>query len=462
MTLKKFRIIAAVCALAMIAAGCGEIDESTAAAPESKTESITDSTAESIAENDESETFSQAEQTESAPENTKEPLSSSSEQTEGETDVDKGFIDGTADFSAELFRKTAAEDISNGKNAFMSPESVLFAIGMTANGAQGDTLTEMQSVMGTQDIESLNKNLSALKRRSDKSEFIDFSIANSLWVKDNKTITLNESFADTVKESFGAEVFYEPFDNATKDSINGWVNENTNEMIPSILDEISKDEVAYLINAIAFEAQWAEQYDDSQTEEETFTSADGEKQTCTMLSGMESQYLHDDKAEGFLKYYEGYDYAFMAMLPNEGVSLSDYLDTMTGETLNAFYNSKEDGDVYTKTPEFSYDYDAELSESLKKMGMPLAFTPAADFSAMAETDTDVLYISRVLHKAHIELDRNGTKAAAATLVAMNKASAMAPVEKKEYYVYLDRPFLFAIVDCENGLPVFMGAVNTLE
>ncbi len=456
--MKKIRIISAVCALAMIAAGCGQIEDNSSSVTESKTESIT----ESRSEKDESDTSS-AEQTESTSENTKEPVSSAAEQTEGGTDTEESFTDGAADFSAELFKKTAAGDISDGKNVFMSPESVLFALGMTANGAQGDTLTEMQNVIGVQDIQSMNENLSALKRKANKSEYIDFSIANSLWVKNDETITLNESFADTVKENFGADVFYEPFDNATKDSINGWVNENTNEMIPTILDKIDADAVAYIINAIAFEAQWSEPYDDHQIDNEgIFTAADGTAQDCTMLKSKEDQYLHDDKAEGFLKYYEGHDYAFMAILPNEDISVSDYLDTMTGESLNAFYNSKEDGDVYTKIPEFSYDCEAELAEPLIAMGMQLAFTPAADFSAMAETDTGALYINRVLHKAHIELDHSGTKAAAATLVEMNDAAAIAPVDKEEHYVYLDRPFLYAIVDCENGLPVFMGAVNTLE
>lgn len=456
--MKKITIIAAVCALVMTAAGCGEIEDSSPAVTESKAENLT----ESYAENSESEASSETEQTESASENNKEPVSSSAERTEGDTKGEQSFTSGAADFSAELFRQTAAEDISSGKNAFMSPESVLFALGMTANGAQGDTLAEMESVLGVQDIQSLNENLSALKLKANKSEYIDFSIANSLWVKNDETITLNDNFADTVKESFGADVFFEPFDNATKDSINGWVNENTNEMIPSILDDIHKDDVAYLINAIAFEANWAEQYTEHQIDEEgVFTSADGKTQTCTMLVGREDQYLHDDKAEGFLKYYEGYDYAFMAILPNKEIFVSDYLDTMTGESLSAFYNSKENGDVYTKIPEFSYDYKAELSEPLIAMGMEKAFTSEADFSAMAQTDTDVLYISEVIHKAHIELDRNGTKAAAATLVAMNKATA-APVEKEEHYVYLDRPFLYAIVDCESGLPVFLGAVNTAE
>ena len=242
--------------------------------------------------------------------------------------------------------------------------------------------------------------------------------------------------------------------------INGWVKNHTNNMIDKLIDEISDDAVAYLINAIAFEGKWKLQYqDDDIMENQDFTNAAGVKEKATMLVGSEREYICDDKAKGFIKDYEGNRYAFMAILPNKGVSVSDYLQQLDGEKLLSLYqNRKYNYRVNTKMPEFSYDYSSCLRETLEKMGIRKAFMGEADFSNMAVTDTGDLHIDEVLHKTHIELDRNGTKAAAVTAVIMEAAAA---VTEKEVNVSLTRPFLYAIIDTETGIPVFMGAVNTV-
>lgn len=175
-----------------------------------------------------------------------------------------------------------------------------------------------------------------------------------------------------------------------------------------------------------------------------------------MLNGEEREYVGDDKATGFIKHYEDYRYAFMAILPNQEISVSDYLQQLDGEKLLSLYqNRKHNYKVHTKMPEFSYDYSTSLNDTLEKMGIRKAFTREADFSNMATTD---LHIDEVVHKTHIELDRNGTKAAAVTAVIMETASA---VTTKDVNVFLTRPFLYAIIDTETGIPVFMGAVNTV-
>ena len=224
-------------------------------------------------------------------------------------------------------------------------------------------------------------------------------------------------------------------------------------MIPNIIDKFDENDVMYLINCVAFDSEWAEKYEEEQVEEnETFTNEKGEKVKCTMLSSKESVYVSNDRAEGFIKNYKGGKYSFMAVLPNEGTDVKDYVSSMTADEFAKLYNNRTEDKVVTKMPEFKYDHSLELSESLKKMGMTQAFSNAADFSKLLEnTET---YIGKVLHKTHIELGANGTKAAAATAVEVRAKGEISA--RKE--VILDRPFVYAIMDNESGLPVFMGTV----
>lgn len=180
-----------------------------------------------------------------------------------------------------------------------------------------------------------------------------------------------------------------------------------------------------------------------------------------MLQSSEYEYVEDQRSTGVIKNYEGGKYAFMGILPKKGISLKEYMDSMTGESILKLYQTRSYQEVLTKIPEFSYDYSIGLAESFKKMGVEDLFDrEKADLTGLARMKNQNLYVDEILHKTHMELDRNGTKAAAVTAVIMEAASA-APIEEPKQ-VYLDRPFLYVIIDTNSGLPVFIGAVNTLE
>ena len=185
---------------------------------------------------------------------------------------------------------------------------------------------------------------------------------------------------------------------------------------------------------------------------------DGAAQPLQMMYSQEFAYLEDDLATGFLKYYEGGTYAFAALLPNEGVTLEDYIASLTGEGLRSTLTSAQPEAVETAIPQFTAQYSTELSGILAELGMADAFdASAADFSAMGSSPDGPLYISRVLHKTFLALDAQGTRAGAATVVEVD-TGASAPGRT----VYLDRPFLYLLVDCEANLPLFIGAVRSLE
>ena len=167
-------------------------------------------------------------------------------------------------------------------------------------------------------------------------------------------------------------------------------------------------------------------------------------------------YLSDGKAQGFLKYYEGCDYAFAALLPPEGGPLADYIASLDGQKLARVLDGAGREEVQAAIPKFEMAYSAELSWALQSMGMTDAFAPsAADFSAMGRSERGPLFITQVLHRTFLSVDEEGTRAAAATAVATGDSGE--PVEPKK--VYLDRPFLCLLLDCGTGLPLFLGAVT---
>ena len=243
------------------------------------------------------------------------------------------------------------------------------------------------------------------------------------------------------------------------------MDDKTDGMIDEIIREFPDDAFIYLINAMAFEGKWAEDYEEYQINEEgIFHNRDGIEETAKMLSSTESCYMESDVATGFMKYYEGEQFAFLAILPkDEEILLEDFLADFDGEAYRTFYESMSQEDVITLTPAFTFAYDNELSNLLRSLGMTDAFSEdLADFGSIAEADGFRFWISRVLHKTFIELDESGTRAAAVTAIEMkNDACAIVDFEEPKQ-VILDRPFIFAIVDTETGQPVFMGTVNSVQ
>ena len=380
---------------------------------------------------------------------------------EANTETAPDFNSAAADFSAELFKSICSEDIKAGKNAFASPESVMLALGLAANGAGGDTLAQFEQVMGKgMKLEDINAGLAGLITKAKTEKSVEFDIANSIWVKNSDQITLKKSYAELCKERFDADSFLEPFDDGTVDKLNSWVKDKTKGMIDRIKDRFEADEVAVLMNAVAFDGKWSVPFDENNVTGTVFHSADGKEQECKMMHITEHTYISDENAVGFVKPYEGGRYAFMALLPNENTSLADYVQTLTGEKLLSLYNSRQEQQVITALPKFSFDWGGSIAESLKSMGLDKAFAPTADFTNMADTSTGQLYIGDVVHKTHIEVNSEGTKAAAVTEIELRCGGAMNLDEVKT--VTLDRPFLFSIIDTETGLPVFMGAVSSIE
>ena len=361
------------------------------------------------------------------------------------------------DFGVRLFK----ESLADGENTLISPLSVLVALSMTANGADNETLTQMEAVLGMP-IEQLNSWVKRYMSNLPEEEKYKLSLANSIWFKDTDTFTVNEDFLQTNADYYGAGIFKVPFDNSTLKEINEWVEDNTDGMIKDILDEIPPEAVMYLVNALAFDAEWQNIYKENQIRDGKFTTEDGEKCDVELMYSSEGMYLEDEKATGFIKYYKDRKYAFAALLPNEDVTVSEYIATLDGEHLNEMLTNAQQTRVSTAIPKFETEFKVEMSDILKKMGMPDAFDyTASDFSKIGESTEGNICISRVIHQTYINVDGKGTKAGAATVVEMKAESAMEPLEPPKE-VYLERPFVYMLIDCETNLPFFIGTMMDVE
>ena len=366
--------------------------------------------------------------------------------TPTEVQVQEETWAGMYDFSVKLLQSTCEEE----ENTLVSPMSVLSALAMTANGARGETRSQMENTLGGT-VEQLNGALTGLGQEEDSPLYL----ANSIWFAEGGRITPNPDFLQINADYYRAGVFEAPFDQTTVTDINRWVKEHTHGMVEEILKKIPHDTVMYLINALAFEAEWENPYQKDDVWQQVFTSQTGEVQQVNMMHSEETFYLRDDQAQGFMKYYQGGRYAFVALLPDKGNSVLDYVESLDGQQLKALLDNPTSVPVMTTMPKFESEMEVDLREVLKEMGMDLPFDSAqADFTGLGTSPEGNLYINQVFHKAYLEVEEKGTRGGAATAVEMNTEAA----PEEQMVVTLDRPFVYMVVDTSSMLPVFMGTV----
>lgn len=361
---------------------------------------------------------------------------------------DAAFLSRQADFSADLLRKT----YQTGKNNLISPVSVSFALGMTANGAQGNTLKEFENVLGGgMGIEGMNRNYASLAGLLKSSEEGKLLLCNSVWYKSG--FSVRKDFLQTNADYFGADAFSLDFSDASApEKINRWVRDGTDGKIEKLIERIPSDAVMYLINTLYLEQDWETPYMDST--EGVFHSESGNEKAQFLNS--EEVFLHDGSARGILKPLKDPNYAFAAILP-EGDTLERYVESLTGEGFLSLMRTAGEDMAYSKLPAFRFDCSEKLGDALKSLGLTDAFgSPRTDFGKMTDASGKSLFISDVLQKTHIELDRQGLTAAAATRVGVCGSG----IRMTETRLDFDRPFLFAVVDTRTLLPLFFGTVET--
>ena len=346
---------------------------------------------------------------------------------------------------------------ASGKNIMFSPTSLNFALGMIAEGAKGETKEILDDYLGTNDFAAYAKEyLDKIKAYNTEDESYGYQskvkIADAVWVDNG--LTLQEKFKNTVSDSFGAEVEAVDFSAAEKtcDVINSWCNKNTEGLIPKIItpDLINDNTGLCLTNSLYFESGWSgEPWNVSDTEESF-----GEKEKTKYMTCTGDRYYENDKATAF-----GRDYAnglsFIGILPNdEGDFNLEDLDI--GGLLKS---NPEYDEVDCKMPKLNFETSTVLNDMLSSLGLGNLFSSNADFSGIADQNVNV---DTILQKTKLELDENGTKAAAVTAVTMECMSAAVENEPIIKTVELTRPFAFLIYDRSNDEILFIGKVTSIS
>lgn len=357
-------------------------------------------------------------------------------------------------FAVSIFDKLKNEN----ENTLISPLSLMLSLSMTANGAEGETKKEIEKALGMS-ADEVNTYLYSLLEDLNQDAEGDIHIANGIWFKDTPDFVANQSFLQTNADFYGAGAFKSPFDKSTADDINNWVSDKTDGMIENLVDEIPDNAIMYLVNALSFEAEWSEPYTKRQASEGRFTNSDGTTANADFMSQTLYGYLECENAAGFIKPYKNGKFAFAALLPSENTSVSDFISSLDGKKLTKILNGVSNVKVKTSIPKFEAEYDSEMSNALMGLGMNTAFdVDKANFNSIGKA-RDNIYISRVLHKTFISVAEKGTRAGAAASVEMSEKTAM-PHDLKT--VILNRPFVYMIIDLENNVPIFLGAVNNLS
>lgn len=346
--------------------------------------------------------------------------------------------------------------LDEGNNLFFSPTSIHMALSMTVNGAQGETEKQMMDVLFADQLsrDDLNRgHASFLALLSEKDDAVTINVANSLWLKENYPFT--KEFVDDVSGYYQAETKEVDFLNPrTKTDINNWVKEATNKKIEKIVEFIDPASVLYLLNAIYFSGDWKNPFNEEFTHENVFFMEGGkEKKHPFMMQEGEFNYFENDLIQAIELPYKDHGASMYIFLPREGKSLSEVYDQLSFETWNSWRSQmkKHEGILYL--PKFQLEYEATLNEVLIVLGMEDAFSTNADFSRMVEGGG--LAISEVKHKSYLDVNEEGTEAAAATAVAVVELAA--PVER--FTMNINRPFFFAIQENTSGMILFMGALH---
>ena len=364
------------------------------------------------------------------------------------------------DLGAGLMQYAAAQDA---ENPVISPLSAYLCIAMLMPGAKENTMAEFEKILGAdwEKVAALAASIEAQLKNTGGSTKLD--LANSIWTDDDRAV-IEEEWLKTVKAYFGPEVYTAdlPSNEALK-AINKWVNDKTNGMIPKLHDDnYDNDTIMVLLNALYMKAEWAHKFDAESTNDREFTRADGSAVTVPFMNMYEAyeSYIKTDDAEGIMLPYDDGRLAFIALKPGSGDARS-YAASLTGARLKELIAAaKADTFVTVNIPKFSTGYSVYLTDALKAMGMTDAFDPAlADLTGVGGGVDGPLYISSVFQKVKVDVDEEGTEAAAVTEVAIAGTSL---IVEEPIVLTFDKPFVYAIADTETGVPLFVGVMENPE
>ena len=371
--------------------------------------------------------------------------------------TEKLLLDSGNSFGFKLFKEIVKSETDN--NIFISPLSISMALGMTYNGADGTTQQEMQTTLelngltlqqANESYRSLTTLLSSLDPK------VKFTLANSIWYRQG--FPVEDEFISLNRDYFNAQVSALDFgDPGAPDTINAWVNDKTKGKVPTIVDPpIDAKTVMFLINAIYFKGDWALKFKEAATKDDLFTLTDGTQKTTGMMNQeKEFKYFEDTDFQAVDLPYGNGDFSMTVLLPQQGKDINSLIAGLNQENWDLWTKQLFTNEVDLYMPKFTLTYEKSLKDILISLGMGTAFDPLqANFTKMyVEDGVNRAYISEVKHKTFVEVNEEGTEAAAVTSVEVGVTSAMPSKLMK-----VNRPFLFVIRENSSGTILFIGKI----
>ena len=368
------------------------------------------------------------------------------------------LVEADRNFSYRIFSETVAYD--DEENIMISPLSISMALAMALNGAEDQTFDDMRETLklSGMELDEINEAFESLiELLVTVDSGVTMKIANSVWHREN--LPVKEDFLDRLETHFGAQMEGLDFsDPAAVERINSWVNENTEGLIPEIIDEIPPHVVMYLINALYFKGDWLRQFDTEDTRTADFYLESGETTEVDMMSqkGRFAMFQSGDVQLVELPYGDSL-FSMTVMMPaDENMPIDRFVQEKVNAVNLAEWRSNlrvDNRESTVELPKFELEYEIEYNEILKAMGMEIAFSESnANFQGIADTSPQNLFIDNVKHKTFIRVDEEGTEAAAVTSVGIGVTS-MPP------QITFNRPFVFIIHERESGANLFMGKMK---
>jgi serpin B len=373
--------------------------------------------------------------------------------------LDRKLIAANTEFGLKLFTEIFRQGA--GKNIFISPQSVNTALAMTFNGASGQTRTSMAKTLGLEGLtlQQVNQgNAALLKALANSDPKVRLDIANSLWAR--KGLPFQPEFIDRNRDFFGAKVANLEFsDPAAPALINAWAAQNTQQKIKEIVRDIDADTIMFLINAVYFKGQWAKEFDRKNTADGYFHFPDGSRKKHPLMSQSgDYRYLEGEKFQAVSLPYGAGRVSMYIFLPGADSSLAEFCSVLNAANWEKWLRkfSEKKGNVVL--PRLKLEYETKLNDALIALGMGVAFDrDRAEFRELIDLGPERAFIKEVRHKTFVEVNEEGTEAAAATSVEFGVTCV-----QEEFNMLVDRPFFFAIRDNQTGALLFAGAVADPE
>ncbi len=369
--------------------------------------------------------------------------------------IELNTVQGGNDFSFELFNRVVQSEPNN-TNVFISPFSVSMALAMTSNGANAELRAKMAAILGFPDLSQAEVN-SAYKSLENRVKQMDnrvrFDNANAVWYRNG--LVVKNSFKEAVFDYYNAAVMGEDFQNPqTVNKINNWVSNKTQGKIPSIIDQINPEHVMFLINALYFKADWKVPFDEKETQNREFQLASSETiQVPTMKTkSAKYRYLSHQEVELVDIPYGNGQFSMTVLMPNAGVSLNSFTESLSINALNNWLNAAAEVGYELYLPKFKVVYEISLNDVLTEMGLGKAFSGRnGGFSEIFEDD-NLYIINEVKHKTFVEVNEQGTEAAAVTSVGVGVTSLPPSVR-------VNRPFVYVIREKHTDAILFIGKME---